>query len=46
MSLGRTEREDAEVWVKILHESEEYSFGRLFRIVRAKLQYHGASTAG
>lgn len=26
-------------WVKILDEVEEYRFGKLFRIVRAKLQY-------
>jgi nudix-type nucleoside diphosphatase (YffH/AdpP family) len=39
MSLEPTQLDDAHVWVKVLDESEDYSFGKLFRIVRAKLQY-------
>jgi ADP-ribose diphosphatase len=39
MSLERTQSDDAQVWVKVLDEHEDYSFGKLFRIVRAKLQY-------
>jgi ADP-ribose pyrophosphatase len=39
MSSERTQLDDACSWVKVLDEHEDYSFGRLFRIVRAKLQY-------
>jgi ADP-ribose pyrophosphatase len=39
MPAERTQLDDAQVWVKMLDESEDYAFGRLFRIVRAKLQY-------
>ena len=32
-------RTDDNAWVKILRLDEEYSFGKLFRVVRAKLQH-------
>lgn len=39
MSMKRSQLDDVYVWVKMLDEREDYSFGKLFRIVRAKLQY-------
>ena len=39
MSLERTQLDDAHGWVRVLDEREDYSFGKLFRMVRAKLQY-------
>ena len=31
--------DDASLWVKILDQVEDYSFGELFRVIRATLQY-------
>lgn len=39
MSSGPSGSPDADLWVKILDLVEDYSFGRLFRVVRARLQH-------
>ena len=39
MLSGPSQPDEAGEWVKILDQTEDYQFGKLFRIVRAKLQY-------
>jgi ADP-ribose pyrophosphatase len=39
MSSEPSQPDDGSLWVKILDLAEDYSFGKLFRIVRATLQY-------
>ncbi len=39
MPSGSSQPNDASPWVKILDLAEDYSFGKLFRIIRATLQY-------
>jgi len=39
MPSGSSRPDDASSWVKILDQVEDYSFGKLFRIIRATLQY-------
>ena len=39
MSSESSRSDDAGSWVKILDQVEDYSFGKLFRIIRATLQY-------
>jgi nudix-type nucleoside diphosphatase (YffH/AdpP family) len=39
MSSETSQPDDGSLWVKILDLAEDYSFGKLFRIIRATLQY-------
>lgn len=39
MSSESSRSDDAGSWVKILDQVEDYSFGKLFRIIRTRLQY-------
>jgi ADP-ribose pyrophosphatase len=39
MSPESSQANDASPWVKILDQVEDYSFGKLFRVIRATLQY-------
>ncbi|MFQ5812209.1 MAG: NUDIX domain-containing protein [Anaerolineae bacterium] len=39
MPPGSSQPNDASPWVKILNQVEDYSFGKLFRVIRATLQY-------
>jgi ADP-ribose pyrophosphatase len=39
MSSEPSQPDDGGLWVKILDLAEDYSFGKLFRIIRATLQY-------
>jgi ADP-ribose pyrophosphatase len=39
MFSGPSQPDEAGEWVKILDQTEDYRFGKLFRIIRARLQY-------
>lgn len=39
MTAKPTDPDDSDTWVKIMEEREEYTFGTLFRVIRAQLQY-------